>query len=568
MTGPAGSAENPRRSASALLGEQRAAVIRRWAAVADVPAEVMDDVVDALALAVAGDAEQVEALAAAAAGMRADDIGSLRTIVHHLSIEQLDKVDAARAVASVSTVLDGVIDHLHAAELARLEAAAHTDVLTGAGNRRALEREFPQMRSAAARHGEPIAVVLIDLDGLKGINDRQGHPAGDAALRRLASGLCSEQRGADGVYRLGGDEFVLLLPSTDAEGAQEVLRRLSPDLPQFSYGVASSPVDGDELTEVLDVADRRLLEAKAGRPTPVPVPVGASAVSRRAQRLVGPVTGAAALSAVVLIASIASDRVDDVTATMAMQAAAISAMSFAAVGLVSRAAPVHRALAAAPVALGLWLALGVGATPTPAPVPQALEPLDTPEPTEAAQPTTPVPSPAPTPAPTPTPTEPPAAPPAATSSLVVARRPAPAPAPTPAPIAAPTPAPTPATPAPSGGATDGGASGADVSPPAPAPEDSEDPAAAAGADCDCVEAQSSEERRGDGGKPGKGNGQKTHPRTAAARTEGTDVAAASQPRGRAHGADARAADTTSAPVTDADCEPADTLLAAESTPAA
>ena len=127
----------------------------------------------------------------------------------------------------------------------RLEADALTDELTGLGNRRALERDLKQELGRAARHDRRFSVAVIDLDGLKRVNDTEGHAAGDALLKRLAAGLSASLRAGDGAYRLGGDEFALVLPETGPAQAAYVLDRLvDAGAPAMSWGVAAFPGDG------------------------------------------------------------------------------------------------------------------------------------------------------------------------------------------------------------------------------------------------------------------------------------------------------------------------------------
>lgn len=103
---------------------------------------------------------------------------------------------------------------------------ARIDGLTGLFNYRwameSLEREI----SRAARYGTPLSVALVDLDGLKPINDRLGHTAGDCALRHVAARIRSILRLTDAAARIGGDEFLVLLPGTDLEGARHVASKL------------------------------------------------------------------------------------------------------------------------------------------------------------------------------------------------------------------------------------------------------------------------------------------------------------------------------------------------------
>jgi diguanylate cyclase (GGDEF)-like protein len=103
--------------------------------------------------------------------------------------------------------------------LAEAEILADRDVLTPLLNRRAFLREVQRAIAMARRYSAPACVIYFDLDGFKGINDRYGHAAGDAALIAVAEGLLHAVREEDVVGRIGGDEFAVLLQHVDAEGA-------------------------------------------------------------------------------------------------------------------------------------------------------------------------------------------------------------------------------------------------------------------------------------------------------------------------------------------------------------
>jgi len=111
-------------------------------------------------------------------------------------------------------------------KVTELEILADRDSLTPAFNRRAFMRELGRAIALSARHQSPLSLVYIDIDDLKTLNDREGHAAGDAALKALASILNEHTRTSDLIGRIGGDEFALLLPHTNGEAAAELAARL------------------------------------------------------------------------------------------------------------------------------------------------------------------------------------------------------------------------------------------------------------------------------------------------------------------------------------------------------
>jgi len=106
------------------------------------------------------------------------------------------------------------------AEVERLKALADHDTLTPVLNRRAFVRELSRVMASARRYGTPAALLYLDLDGFKGVNDGFGHAAGDLALKRVAELLVENVREEDVVGRLGGDEFGVLLQRADLEAAR------------------------------------------------------------------------------------------------------------------------------------------------------------------------------------------------------------------------------------------------------------------------------------------------------------------------------------------------------------
>ena len=110
--------------------------------------------------------------------------------------------------------------------LAMTEREAMTDPLTAVHNRRALEQALSRAASRAARDSHAYSVLLIDVDGLKRLNDRQGHAAGDRALRLIATATTEAIRGYDVVARYGGDEFVVVLHDSSSEAARATAERI------------------------------------------------------------------------------------------------------------------------------------------------------------------------------------------------------------------------------------------------------------------------------------------------------------------------------------------------------
>jgi diguanylate cyclase (GGDEF)-like protein len=172
-------------------------------------------------------------------------------------------------VVSYAIVLGGAL--LDNAQLFdQVRELAIRDSLTGLGNYRKLmaSLEGEMLRSRRTRHS--FAVLLMDLDGLKQINDRYGHLVGSQAICRLGSVLRLNSRGIDTAARYGGDEFALVLPESGAEVAQRVAERIrerlaaDPGSPRISVSVGAAvfPQDGQSIEELLDAADRRLYGMK------------------------------------------------------------------------------------------------------------------------------------------------------------------------------------------------------------------------------------------------------------------------------------------------------------------
>lgn len=174
----------------------------------------------------------------------------------------------------VACLIGWLVDENRRAD-ARFELMARTDGLTGVANHRYLMERLEEELARSMRFNRPSAYLMVDLDGLKGLNDSYGHPAGDAILRDVAQMLKANIRNVDLVGRYGGDEFGVVLADQAEENAlatAERLRRLVSDRfsrtgdgsPRvtISIGVAVCPTNGRTWSELVDAADEALYQTK------------------------------------------------------------------------------------------------------------------------------------------------------------------------------------------------------------------------------------------------------------------------------------------------------------------
>jgi diguanylate cyclase (GGDEF)-like protein len=189
--------------------------------------------------------------------------------------ESLLLLQAYMGVTSVTTLmLAAVVTERTEAET-RLQHLSASDPLTGIANYRVLIERLQAEIQRWQRSARPFAVLFLDLDGLKRINDQHGHLVGNRALCRIAEGLRLSSRTVDTAARFGGDEFALLLPETDEAAAWEVGRRFAerlaqgPEVPPIavSMGVALYPRDGETAEAILGAADRSLYAMKSRHKT-------------------------------------------------------------------------------------------------------------------------------------------------------------------------------------------------------------------------------------------------------------------------------------------------------------
>jgi diguanylate cyclase (GGDEF)-like protein/PAS domain S-box-containing protein len=179
----------------------------------------------------------------------------------------LNPIETEQGMMVLGAIIDITERKRAEAEIRRL---ASSDPLTGLANYRRLLEVFNTEAERSGRTRRAFSLLLLDLDGLKSINDTHGHLTGSRALCRLGFALRQECRLNDTAARHGGDEFAVILPETDAEAARNLARRVAERLVgdheqpalSFSFGVASCPQDGWAFDEVLGKADRALYEMK------------------------------------------------------------------------------------------------------------------------------------------------------------------------------------------------------------------------------------------------------------------------------------------------------------------
>ncbi|MEZ5076108.1 MAG: GGDEF domain-containing protein [Solirubrobacterales bacterium] len=158
-----------------------------------------------------------------------------------------------------------------------LWALARRDELTGVGNYRALHERLAAEIARHERRRRRFALVLLDLDGFKQVNERYGHLEGDRLLAEIGAALRDEVRGEDSVFRQGGDEFAVIVPEADGDQAAEVAARLRERVARRGFGTdqsrpvtaatgfATFPADGTTVEDLLGFADLDLFSVKRSR---------------------------------------------------------------------------------------------------------------------------------------------------------------------------------------------------------------------------------------------------------------------------------------------------------------
>jgi diguanylate cyclase (GGDEF)-like protein len=190
-------------------------------------------------------------------------------------VRLIEAIETHHSVDSLSGFLAKVLLRAYR-DQQRLAALTVRDQLTGLYNRRGLLNQLQQWLSWSARYDRPLALLLVDVDRFKSVNDTFGHLAGDEALKRVADGLRQGIRTSDILGRFGGDEFLILAPETDgtdlARLAQRILASIrsatildAADAPTVTVSVGAAWVTGgtENVESLIAAADESLYEAKA-----------------------------------------------------------------------------------------------------------------------------------------------------------------------------------------------------------------------------------------------------------------------------------------------------------------
>jgi diguanylate cyclase len=185
-------------------------------------------------------------------------------LAYQMALDQQMQLQQRKAKVAEKT-----IDKLYQ-QAQQMQNLAHTDELTGLDNRRAFQIKFEQYQLQSETQGTALALMMIDIDEFKQLNDQHGHEKGDLALQQLGSVLAAVARQSDIACRLGGDEFVLAASDTDAEGLFHLATRVQQQFKQqmqqsglessLSIGIASTAESAFD--QLLQRADQALYKAK------------------------------------------------------------------------------------------------------------------------------------------------------------------------------------------------------------------------------------------------------------------------------------------------------------------
>ncbi|HEX2071648.1 MAG TPA: GGDEF domain-containing protein [Thermoleophilaceae bacterium] len=199
-------------------------------------------------------------------------LGSLAKDPDSLDVEGFADL-ALRLAEAVGLLQSVAVEGLVEQQVHELESLANSDPLTGLSNRRYLQDQLRQALGIFKRYETPFALLVLDVDGLKRVNDSKGHQAGDRALVQVATAMRRTLRTTDTAARIGGDEFCVLATNQTAAAAEPLAQRIADavdaesgaDSPiGISIGVVSCPEHGDDIDALLEMADQAMYRAKAG----------------------------------------------------------------------------------------------------------------------------------------------------------------------------------------------------------------------------------------------------------------------------------------------------------------
>lgn len=224
-----------------------------------------------------------------AASDLARDVVAIQTVILEALVEDAEDIEAAdfgRLATSVAEAVGALqvaaVENLVDQRSQELETLANTDPLTGLANLRQLNTQLRHALAFSKRYDQPFALLVLDVDGLKRINDSHGHQVGDRVLVQVGLAMRRTIRGVDTAARIGGDEFCVLAPTQSAEAAKVLANRLAEAILAetagldddrgvgASIGVVGCPEHGDEAETLLQAADQAMYRAKAaGEPVAV-----------------------------------------------------------------------------------------------------------------------------------------------------------------------------------------------------------------------------------------------------------------------------------------------------------
>ena len=227
-------------------------------------AELREDGGEARPADVARDVAAVQHVILDALRRDADELGGAR--IADLALSLSDAVAAVQAAA---------VDALVGRRSRELESQADSDPLTGLSNLRYLQQQVRTTLALHARYGQPFALLVLDIDGLKRVNDARGRSAGDRVLVQVALALRRTIRAVDVPARIGDDEFCVLVPNQESNSARALAERLSESIRAetgvageppigVSIGVVACPEHGADAAVLLEAADQAMYRAKAG----------------------------------------------------------------------------------------------------------------------------------------------------------------------------------------------------------------------------------------------------------------------------------------------------------------